>query len=58
MTLNPPKMITWVIGLVCLLVSVLMMLKIIMIPALNPYQAWLPIGGLGLMLLATLAKGL
>lgn len=58
MTLNPPKLVTWIIGLVCLAVSVLMMLKIIMIPALGPYEAWVPMGGLGLMLLATIAKGL
>ncbi len=58
MTLNPPKLITWIVGAVCLAISVLMMLKIVMVPALDPYQPWVPIAGLALMLLATVAKGL
>lgn len=58
MTLNPPKLITWIVGAILLAISVLMMLKIVMIPALSPYQPWIPIAGLGLMLLASVAKGL
>jgi hypothetical protein len=56
--LNPPKMITWWISFVCLVVGVLLALRVLAIPALTPYSFWIVVVGLVLMLLATRLRGL
>ncbi len=56
--LSPPKLITWWISLICLIVGVLLALGVLVLPALAPYTFWIVAFGLLLMLLATRLRGL
>ncbi len=56
--LNPPKMITWWISFICLVVGVLVAVRVLALPALAPYALWIVAAGLVLMLLATRLRGL
>ncbi len=56
--LNPPKMITWWISFICLVVGVLVAIRVLALPALAPYSFWIVVAGLVLMLLATRLRGL
>jgi len=56
--LSPPKMITWWISFVCLVVGVLLALRVLALPALAPYAFWILVVGLALMLLATRLRGI
>jgi len=56
--LNPPKMITWWISFICLVVGVLLAVRVLALPALAPYSFWIVTAGLVLMLLATRLRGL
>jgi len=56
--LNPPKLITWWISLICLVVGVLLALRVLALAALAPYSFWIVVVGLVLMLLATRLRGL
>jgi len=56
--LTPPKLITWWISLICLVVGVLLYVRVLVLPALSPYSFWIVAVGLALMLLATKLRGL
>jgi hypothetical protein len=58
MKLNAPKTITWIICLICAVIGILATLNIIVLPTLSAYVIWIVIGGLVLLLLATLLPGL
>ena len=56
MKLSPPKNITWFIALALLVLALLGYAKTI--TALTPYDFWLAVAAAGLMLLATIVRGL
>ncbi len=56
--LTPPKLVTWWVSLVLLVLGVLMYVRVLVIPALNPYTFWIVVVGLIIMLLATRLRGL
>ncbi len=56
--LSPPKLITWWIALICLVVGVLLHIRVLAVSALAPYDFWIVVIGLVLMLLATRLRGL
>jgi hypothetical protein len=56
MKLSPPKMITWTIALILLIVGILLYAGILSVAGLPAF--WLVAIGLGLMLIATQVKGL
>jgi hypothetical protein len=56
--LNPPKLVTWWVSLVLLVLGVLMYIRVLAIPALSPYTFWIVVIGLIIMLLATRLRGL
>ncbi len=58
MKLNAPKTITWIICVICAVIGILAALNIFVLPFLAAYVLWIVIGGLVLLLLATLLPGL
>jgi small-conductance mechanosensitive channel len=56
--LSPPKLITWWISFICLVVGVLLALRVLALPSLTPYTFWIVVVGLVLMLAATRLRGL
>jgi hypothetical protein len=57
MKTNAPTMGSWLIGLACLVISLLINFGIL--PAkLGPYKYWISIIGLGLLVLATIFRKL
>ena len=58
MKLNAPKTITWIICLICAVIGILAALNIVVLPALSAYVLWIVIGGLALLLVATVLPGL
>jgi len=58
MKLSAPKFITWFISLLLGVLGILLYLNVLAIPFLTPYIFWLVVAGFGLLILATLFKGL
>lgn len=58
MKITPPKAASWWVAFVCALVWILCTFKIILVPPLAPYLDWVLLGGLVLLLLATILPGL
>jgi hypothetical protein len=56
MKLSPPKMVTWIIALILLVLALLGYLKVASI--LTQYDFWLAVVSAALMLIATQVKGL
>ncbi len=56
--LTPPKLVTWWVCFALLVVGILMYVRVLAIPALNPYTFWIVVVGLIIMLLATRLRGL
>ncbi len=56
--LTPPKLVTWWVSFVLLVLGVLMYVRVLVIPALSPYTFWIVVVGLIIMLLATRLRGL
>ncbi len=46
MRVNPPKVVTWVIALVLLILGVLLASDPALIPGLGRYAFWFPVAGL------------
>lgn len=54
MQLSPPKAVVWWISFVLLVASILLTLRIIVVPSLpGQYVPWIAVAGLALMLVAT-----
>jgi len=58
MKLTPPKPIVWWIALICALIGLLSALHIILVPALAGHIFWIVLGGLILLLLGNVFRGL
>jgi hypothetical protein len=56
--LSPPKAITWWICFVCAVIGILCALNIVVIPMLAGHLYWIVVGGLVLLLIATVIPGL
>jgi predicted membrane channel-forming protein YqfA (hemolysin III family) len=58
MRLNPPKFITWLISLICAVIGILIIFSITPIRPLAPYVQYIVLGGLVLLLLGSVVRGL
>jgi len=58
MKMNPPRLVTWLISLIIGVVGILVHLNVIKVSFLVGYDFWLVVVGFGLLIIATLFKGL
>jgi len=58
MKMNPPRVVTWLISLIIGVVGILLHLDVIKVSFLAGYDFWLVVVGFGLLIIATLFKGL